>query len=97
MYTLFPYSVSFGETRDRQSLTPEQSTLLEDTWKSFIKGGANLESAAQKRFQEIAMELSQLGLKFDETRWAICCISSLVQAEFRLKKIEEIVLSFSPA
>ena len=45
------------ESRDRQSLTPEQSTLLEDTWKSFIKGGANLESAAQKRFQEIAMEL----------------------------------------
>ena len=58
------------ESRDRQSLTPEQSTLLEDTWKSFIKGGANLESAAQKRFQEIAMELSQLGLKFDENTLA---------------------------
>ncbi len=36
-------------------------------------------------------------VSFGETRWAICCISSLVQAEFRLKKIEEIVLSFSPA
>ena len=58
------------ESRDRQSLTPEQSTLLEDTWKSFIKGGANLENAAQKRFQEIAMELSQLGLKFDENTLA---------------------------
>lgn len=54
------------ESRDQLTLTPEQSTLLEDTWKSFIKGGANLEGADKERYKEIAMEISQLGLKFDE-------------------------------
>lgn len=48
------------------SLTPEQTTLLEDTWKSFIKGGANLEGEAKERFKEISVELSKLGLKFEE-------------------------------
>ena len=40
-------------------------------------------------------------VSFGETRWAICCISSLLEdypdRQTRLKKIEEIVLSFSPA
>lgn len=52
--------------RQEMSLTPEQETLLEDTWKSFIKGGANLTGKEKDRFREISMELSRLGLKFDE-------------------------------
>lgn len=52
------------------SLTPEQNTLLEETWSSFVSGGANLEGEARKRFQEISIELSQLGLKFDENTLA---------------------------
>lgn len=51
-------------------LTPEQQTLLEDTYRSFVKGGANLEGADRKRFEEITMELSQLGLQFDENTLA---------------------------
>lgn len=58
------------ENQDRQTLTPEQQTLLEDTYKSFIKGGANLEGADKERFQAITMELSRLGLKFDENTLA---------------------------
>lgn len=58
------------ETKSQLQLTPEQNTLLEDTWKSFLKGGANLSEEAQKRFREISMELSQLGLKFDENTLA---------------------------
>lgn len=58
------------ESTDRQLLNPEQQTLLEDTWKAFIKGGANLEGENKKRFSEITMELSQLGLKFDENTLA---------------------------
>lgn len=54
------------ESRENISLTPEQATLLEDTWKSFIKGGANLEGADRERYKEISMEISRLGLKFDE-------------------------------
>ncbi len=47
-------------------LTPEQTTLLQDTWKAFVKGGANLTGKARKRFQEITMELARLSLKFEE-------------------------------
>lgn len=56
--------------KEHMDLTPEQLTLLEDTYKSFIKGGANLGKTAQERFREITMELSQLGLKFDENTLA---------------------------
>lgn len=58
------------ENKDNLELTPEQQTLLRDTWKSFIKGGANLEGKDRERFQEISIELSQLGLKFDENTLA---------------------------
>lgn len=58
------------ESKEQFQLTPEQHTLLEDTWKAFIKGGANLEGNNKKRFKEITMELSQLGLKFDENTLA---------------------------
>lgn len=54
------------ENREKSALTPEQETLLKDTWKAFIKGGANLGGAERERYKEISMEISQLGLKFDE-------------------------------
>lgn len=56
--------------KDSLTLTPEQQTLLEDTYRSFIKGGANLTGEARERFREITMELSKLGLKFDENTLA---------------------------
>lgn len=54
------------EDRENLPLTPEQHTLLEDTWKAFVRGGANLDSEGQKRFGEINMELSRAALKFEE-------------------------------
>lgn len=48
------------------SLTTEQFTLLENTYKSFVRGGANLKGAEKERFEAITMELSQLYLQFDE-------------------------------
>lgn len=54
------------EQREQLQLSPEQKTLLEDTWKSFINGGANLQGEARERFKEISMELSKLSLKFEE-------------------------------
>lgn len=54
------------ENTRRESLTPEQKTLLEDTWKSFVRGGANLSGEAQDRFKEITTELSRLSLQFEE-------------------------------
>ncbi len=52
------------------SLTAEQQTLLEDTWKAFIKGGANLQGKDRQRFREISQELSSLSLQFEENTLA---------------------------
>ncbi len=54
------------QTKENLSLTPEQYTLLEETWKAFLNGGANLEGTERERYKEIAIELSKLGLKFEE-------------------------------
>lgn len=63
---LFARVKEIYENKEQLQLNPEQQTLLEDTWTSFINGGANLEGEAKERFRAISMELSQLGLKFDE-------------------------------
>lgn len=64
--SLFDRVRAVYDQKEQLSLSPEQQTLLEDTWKAFVKGGANLEGTAKVRFQEITIELSKLGLKFDE-------------------------------
>ncbi len=53
-----------------RNLDPEDSRLLESTWKAFIDGGANLEGEAKKRFKEISIELSKLSLTFDKNELA---------------------------
>jgi peptidyl-dipeptidase Dcp len=52
------------EARDKASLSVEQKKLLEETYKDFVRGGANLAPDQKKRFREINQELSVLGLKF---------------------------------
>lgn len=52
--------------RNHLSLTPEQTTLLEDTRKAFIRGGADLNEKSRQRFREITTELSRLSLRFEE-------------------------------
>lgn len=54
------------ENKDNLKLTTEQATLLEDTYKGFVRGGANLTGEKKKRYKEIATELSQATLKFGE-------------------------------
>jgi peptidyl-dipeptidase Dcp len=47
-------------------LNDEQMMLLEKTYKGFIRSGAGLNEEDKKRFGEIAIELSKLGLRFGE-------------------------------
>lgn len=63
---LFERVKAVYENSSPHSLTPEQQTLLEDTWKSFIRGGANLSGEAQEKFRQITTELSRLSLQFEE-------------------------------
>lgn len=55
----------YGE-RDSSSLDEEKSMLLEKTYKSFIRNGAQLSTDNKKRLREIDRDLSQLGLQFGE-------------------------------
>lgn len=48
------------------NLTPEQSTLLEKTYKSFVRNGAKLNPEEAQKLRKIDQELSQLNLKFGE-------------------------------
>ena len=48
------------------ALSPEEKTLLEKTYKSFVRNGANLSEAQKQKLREIDKELSQLSLQFGE-------------------------------
>jgi len=54
------------EKKDDLSLGKEQQMLLEDTYKSFVRNGANLDDEGKSRLKEINEELSLLTLKFGE-------------------------------
>jgi peptidyl-dipeptidase Dcp len=52
--------------RDTLGLNPEDSMLLERTYRGFVRAGAGLNAEKKARFKEIAVELSKLTLKFGE-------------------------------
>ena len=52
--------------REQLSLTAEQQTLLEKTYKSFTRNGANLSLDDKGRLREIDKQLATLKLKFSE-------------------------------
>ena len=54
------------EHTDRTSLTPEQQTLLEETYRGFVRNGADLQGEARDRYRALCQELSLLTLKFSE-------------------------------
>ncbi|MGE5427462.1 MAG: M3 family metallopeptidase [Methylococcaceae bacterium] len=62
----------FGRIRDvfnkRESLTlnTEETTLLEKTFRRFMRSGANLNETDKAKYREITKELSQLGLKYQQ-------------------------------
>ena len=53
-------------TKESLELSAEQSTLLEKTYKDFVRGGANLSPEDQSRLREINKELSVLTISFGE-------------------------------
>ncbi|HEV7381828.1 MAG TPA: M3 family metallopeptidase [Dyadobacter sp.] len=54
------------EEQDQHLLTNEQKRLLEDTYKSFIRSGANLDDTQQLRMREINQQLSVATVKFGQ-------------------------------
>ncbi len=64
--TLFAKVKMVYEQRETLDLTTEQLTLVENTYKNFVRGGANLDEEAKTRFREINKELSVLFLNFGQ-------------------------------
>ncbi len=54
------------ENKESLILSPEEKTLLDKTYKSFVRNGANLSEADKQHLREIDKALSQLSLAFGE-------------------------------
>ena len=63
---LFARVKAVWEQRASLKLDTEQAKLLQETWKSFARHGANLPPEGKKRFAEISEELSLSTLKFGQ-------------------------------
>ena len=54
------------ENQDKEKLDKEQKKLLEETYKDFVRGGANLDSASQAKLRELNSKISMLQLTFGQ-------------------------------
>ncbi len=55
-----------SEKRDRGGLNEEQQTLLNETYKGFVRSGALLNDADKEKFKNISIELSKKSLQFGQ-------------------------------
>ena len=63
---LFHRVQTVWDERAKVSLAPDQAKLLEDTWKSFVRGGARLDDAGKQRLRAINAELASLSVQFGD-------------------------------
>ncbi|MDR1938801.1 MAG: M3 family metallopeptidase, partial [Tannerellaceae bacterium] len=63
---LFARVKTLYENRDGLGLDKEQSKLLEETWKGFVRGGANLDAEGQAKLRELNSQMSLLQLTFGQ-------------------------------
>ena len=54
------------DRRDQLDLTPEQKTLLKETYESFALSGAELKGEDREQYRKLSSELSQLTLTFGQ-------------------------------
>ena len=67
---LFARVQAVENQKDKLNLNREQSRLLEEIYKRFVRGGANLAADKKEQFQKINTELALLELKFDKNMLA---------------------------
>lgn len=63
---LFQRVAQVFSQKETLGLNPEQTTLLEKTYKAFVRNGAKLSSEKADEMRNIDQELAQLSLKFGE-------------------------------
>lgn len=63
---LFGRVKNIYQEKEKLNLTTEQKVVLENYYKDFVRGGANLNKEEKEKFKKINEELSLLGVKFAE-------------------------------
>lgn len=63
---LFKRIKTVYDNQEAMNLDKEQKKLLEETYKSFVRGGANLDAEKQARLRELNSEISMLQLTFGQ-------------------------------
>jgi peptidyl-dipeptidase Dcp len=63
---LFARVKAVYDKRNELNLTKEQAKLLEETYKNFVRGGANLPEDKQTRLRELNSEIALLQLSFGQ-------------------------------
>ena len=63
---LFKRVKAVFDARDSAKLTPIQRKLLEETYKGFVRSGANLAPDQKDRLRKINSEMAMLGVKFGD-------------------------------
>ena len=63
---LFQKVKAVYQKKDKLKLTGEQKRLLDDYYKDFVRGGADLDEEGKAKLREINQELSVLGIQFGE-------------------------------
>ena len=61
---LFARIKAVYDQRQSLDLTPEQMRLLEETYKGFVRGGANVPAEQQERFRQLNEQIASLTLRF---------------------------------
>ncbi|MCR5445209.1 MAG: M3 family metallopeptidase [Bacteroidales bacterium] len=61
---LFERIKTVYDQREGLGLNPEQMRLLEETYKGFVRGGANVSEADQERFRKLNEEIASLTMRF---------------------------------
>lgn len=67
---LFARVKAVYDQKNTLNLTQEQSKLLSDTYKQFVRGGANLPADKKEQLKKVNEELSLLDLKFGDNMLA---------------------------
>lgn len=63
---LFTRIKQVWEQRDRLSLAPAERKLVDDTYRLFVRGGANLDADKQARLRKVNADIASLGVKFGD-------------------------------
>lgn len=63
---LFDRIKTVYNAKEKLNLSPEQQTLLENTYQGFIRNGANLAEKEKEQYRTLTSNLSKTGLRFQQ-------------------------------